>query len=128
LLADGPFTQETQLDPVETPVLLLPFLVRAARVSQRSLAVDWQGGSLQISPDGAFDKGAATAWTAMKLLALRIKPSPHNGTPALPAEPAQLLPIHASTLNGLDALALRTTVPATQASRSGAGSSTPDND
>lgn len=128
LLADSPFSRETQLDPVETPVLLLPFLVRAAMISQKSFGVDWPQDSLQITPDGAFDRLAADAWTDKLVLAVKIKPLAKPGTGIMPPEPSRLPSILVSTLNGLGTLALKTTVPATHASRTGAGSSTSDND
>lgn len=127
-IEDGPFSQATLLDPVETPLLLLPFLVRAAQISQRSLTLDWQGGRLVITPDGTFNRQAAVAWIGPDVLAMKITTSSNVSAETLSAEPAHLPSILASTMNGLGAIALRTTVPATNASRSGAGSATTDND
>jgi hypothetical protein len=128
LLSNGPFGRETQFDPVKTPLLLLPFLVRAAQISRKALAVDWAGDRLQILPNGAFKRRAAFAWADMRVLAMKIMPSSEPGTWILPPEPNRLPSIHVTVLNGLDILALKTTVPATQASRTGAGSAMPDND
>ena len=55
----GPFSEVTLLDPVDAPLLLLPFLVRAAQLSQRTLTLDWQGGRQVITPDGLFNRQAA---------------------------------------------------------------------
>jgi hypothetical protein len=127
-IEDGPFSQVTLLDPVETPLLLLPFLVRAAQISQRSLTLDWQGGRLAITPDGTFNRQAAVAWIDPNVLAMKITTASNVSVEPLSTDPAHLPSILASTMNGLGALALRTTVPATNASRSGAGSATADND
>ena len=127
-LEDSPFSQVTLLDPVETPLLLLPFLVRAAQISQRSLTLDWQGGRLVITPDGTFNRQAAVAWIDPNALAMKITTSSNVSVEQLSADPAHLQSILASTMNGLGAIALKTTVPATNASRSGAGSATTDND
>lgn len=127
-LEDSPFSQVTLLDPVETPLLLLPFLVRAAQISQRTLTLDWQGGRLVITPDGTFNRQAAFAWIDPNALAMKITTSSNVSVEPLSADPAHLPSILASTMNGLGAIALKTTVPATNASRSGAGSATTDND
>jgi hypothetical protein len=127
-LVDGPFSQDTQLDPVEAPLLLLPFLVRAAHLCRRSLAVCWQGGHLHIKPDGDFNGIAPDTWADPRALAMWIATSSGAGEESLPAEPSSLPSILVSTRNGLEALALKTTVPASEASRGGAGSSKTDND
>ena len=126
LLPDGPFGQDTRLDPVAYPILLLPFLVRAAQISSKTVVIDWQGGQVGIAANGAFDRQAAMRWTQMKDLAmilrqatdLKIEQGFSTGLPA----------ISTATLDGLNALALKTTVPATDASRRGAGSAAADND
>jgi hypothetical protein len=128
-LADGPFCQDTHLDPVETPLLLLPFLVRGAQICQISLAIDEPSGRLHIQPDGTFSRQNAVIWAGQTLLALDISASSTLGEKTLATGPVVNLPsVLISTLDGLGALALRTTVPATNASRSGAGSATSDND
>lgn len=124
----GPFNQVTLLDPVDAPLLLLPFLVRAAQLSQRTLTLDWQGGRQVITPDGLFNRQAACGWIGQNVLAMKITTASTVSAGALLAEPTRLPSILASTMNGLGAIALKTTVPATNASRSGAGSATTDND
>ncbi len=128
LLADGPFARETRLDPVETPLLLVPFLVRAALISQKPLIVEWNGYILQITLDGAFDRRALAALAGLQVTAMKIAQTAKPGAKTFPTEPGRLPSLLVSTLNELGTLALRTTVPATHASRSGAGSSTSDND
>lgn len=124
----GPFSQHTRLDPVKTPLLLLPFLVRVAQICQKSLAIDWKDGRLNIRQDGLFDGLDTPVWVDQKTLAMKITMSSAEDVKSVAARPANLPSILVSTVNGLGALALRTTVPATNASRSGAGSTTTDND
>lgn len=126
LLPDGPFGQDTRFDPVAYPILLLPFLVRAAQISSKPVVIDWQSGQVRIAANGAFDRQAAMRWTLMKDLAMTLRQATdikiEQGCNAgLPA-------ISGASLDGLNALALKTTVPATDASRRGAGSATADND
>lgn len=128
LISDGPFSRQTRIDPVEAPLLLLPFLVRVAEVSRKSLSIGWGTGRLDIAPDGAFVGRAADGWIGRPVLAMTITPLARPGAGLLPTEPGQLPSIPVSTMDLLGALALRTTVPATQASRTGAGASTPDDD
>ena len=126
-LADGPFSRETRLDPVATPILLLPFLMRAAEVCARPLLISWPDGALRITPGSGFDRAAASALARYPALALTIQPTPSK--PAIPQNPhAKLPPVSTAVLDALAALALRTTVPATAASRRGAGSAMTDND
>ena len=126
LLADGPFGRDTRLDTVAYPILLLPFLVRAAQISASAVVIDWQVGKLRIAANGAFDRLAADRWIGMTDLAMTLWRATdirvdQGGRIGLAA-------ISAASLNGLSALALKTTVPATDASRRGAGSATADND
>lgn len=124
----GPFGQDTQLGPVETPLFLLPFLVRAAQICQRTLMISWRGGRLCITPEGAFNRLNTVAWGGLSILAIRISTSPEDDMEPIAAEPTRLPSILLSTANGLASFALKTTVPASDVSRTGAGSSTADND
>lgn len=133
LLADGPFSQDTQLDPVAAPLLLVPFLTRAAQLRGRPLMVDWQTGvwqtgRLHITQCGAFDRIAAASWIGKPNLAMTIRAAPQSKPTALHFERSEILAIPIAVLDGLNMLALRTTVPATETSRRGAGSATPDTD
>ncbi len=128
LLADGPFSRDTRLDPVGAPILLLPFLVRGAQICGKSLAVVWPGGRMAISRQGAFDRRAALGRMGRDALALTIQIAPDPDPESLPAGSTRLPAIPMAVLTGLDLFALRTTVPATDASRRGAGSNTTDND
>lgn len=126
LLSDGPFSRETRIDPVAFPILLLPFLARAAQICGKPMVIDWQGGRLLITANGAFDRQAAASWIGKRDLAMNIRKA--TEPKEVQNELSCLLPVSKTILNGLNALALRTAVPATDASRRGAGSSTTDND
>ncbi len=125
-LATGLCSRDTQLDPVAAPILLLPFLARAAQVCGNPLAAIWPEGSLPISTHGGFDRQAAIAWQSKDQLALVISTANRLDLPQ--TQPQSLPSISVGVLNELTALALKTTVPATDASRRGAGSATADND
>ncbi|MGV8985148.1 MAG: DUF3726 domain-containing protein [Cypionkella sp.] len=126
LLADGPFSGETRLDPVAAPLLLLPFLARAAQICGKQVVINWPDGRLLITRNGAFDRQEAFRWIDQGALPMTITTA--ADLESLQNEPACLPAIPMTILNGLNALALRTTVPATDTSRRGAGSSTTDND
>lgn len=125
-LADGPFSRDTQLDPVAAPILLLPFLARAAQICGKPLAAVWPEGRLQIAPDGSFDRQAAHEWLGHSQLAVTISTASASDAPQ--PQPCGLPTVSQSVLDGLNAFALKTTVPATDESRRGAGSATTDND
>jgi len=126
LLAGGPFSRDTRLDPLAAPILLLPFLVRAAQMRANAVAIDWRGGQLLITATGAFDRQAAESWLGKGDLAVTLRQTTDHED--LQNELSRLPPISRTSLNRLNELALRTTVPATDTSRQGAGSSKTDND
>lgn len=125
-LPDGPFHARTALGPVRQPVLLLPFLSRCAEDLGAQIRLDWGvhtlliGQSIHAEPRAirALIGAASTVVT----ISLVDQTEPHfTSTLFAVAQP--------QTLHALDALALRTTVPASDASRnSGAGAGTSDND
>jgi hypothetical protein len=128
LVPNGPFHQDTRIDPVSEPVLLLPFLMRATAITGRAISVGWDGGHLEFAADGGFDRSLAEALVAAKALAMTIRATSEIPLPSGQTQPCNLPQVHRTIVSGLAALALRTTVPATAASRSGAGSTTTDND
>lgn len=107
--------------PVAEPILLVPFLARAAG-SGRSTELVWDGGRIVICAHGA--SGDIDALTQTQVAHLRI------GTfAALPVtQPQGRLSLAPATLDGLGAMAMQTTVPATEQSRSDAGAKIDDND
>lgn len=126
LISDGPFNREMRLDPVAAPILLLPFLARAAQIRRQALEVDWPDGQLVIDQDDGFDRTAARSWLGETALAITVRTA--STTTGFTRAPVGLPVISTAILEGLNALALRTTVPANETSRRGAGSSTTDND
>lgn len=109
---------------VDHPALLIPFLVRISEKAGLILDLAWEGGSASI--------GGEPALSAEDMRALQApKPSlfltGRSGTPH-PLARAPAPDASAQTIAALNVLAMRTTVPPSEASRAGAGSSTGDND
>lgn len=129
-IAAGPFTRETRLAPLAFPLLLLPFIARAAALLDRPLALVLPGGSLAISATGGVDATLAEKCLGVPVLALSVAPA--KGTLARSSSwsgPSPALPaVDPACLSRLEALALATTVPASASSRGGAGSDLSDND
>ena len=114
-----------RIGPVDHPLLLIPFLAVVEDASGIVLALD-----LQADADDAreADVGLVQAMSALHdrhRLSLRL--SGRAGT-ARPATIAPTPDIAAAAIAGLNLLAMRTTVPASDASRAGAGSTTNDDD
>ena len=114
-----------QVGPVDHPLLLLPFLADLARARGGALALRWPGGTVIVSAAGEVsgDMAAlsATTRTSADLVA-------SSASPAVPEIPRDRLFVAEDTLGRLNDLALRTTVPASEASRAGAGAALSDND
>lgn len=125
-LAAGPFEWQTTLAEVAAPLLLLPFLARAAQIRGRSIKISWPSGHTQIGANGQLDHLTATQWAASATLSVTLAPTDEPDNPVALAAP--FTAVRADVLDGLSTLALRTTVPATEASRKGAGSTTVDDD
>lgn len=124
LLADVPLSRDTRLDPVSIPVLILPFLARAAQIGANALTVDMQGTSFVFASDGTLDPLPASGFIGQAALAMTVRTIPHL---AVGRAKQFILPsISRTVLDGLNVFALQTTVPATDISRRGAGSTTLD--
>lgn len=110
--------------PVSQPVLLLPFLATIARQAGGPVSMEWGEGQILVGP-GRELAGQPTvlAELAEASLNLSIAPEPQEWSP-----PAIPIPTHRGTMAALTALAMRTTVPASAASRDGAGAGDTDND
>lgn len=111
--------------PVSHPVLLLPFLSDLARTLGERVRMDWPGGSVRLFGDGRIfgDVGTLTGES-------RLEATLSVSTTAPDAPMATVAPlfVQAETLRDLNAFALRTTVPASEASRDGAGAAPGEND
>jgi hypothetical protein len=107
-LADGVL----RTGPVGWPVLVLPFAIALTAQSRRAMCLSWDGGRV------ALVAGARAALALSFCEPAGEAPGPLAGPLTLPA----------ATLSGLEAFALHTTVPASEASRAGAGADSGDND
>lgn len=107
---------------VDHPILLCPFLSVIAAAAGGIVTLEWAGGRVDIDAHGATLPAALEEQTAVKLR-LSIRPGVAQPRPPTPS-PA----IAADTVTALNAFALRTTVPASDASRAGAGAASNDND
>ncbi|WP_168771121.1 DUF3726 domain-containing protein [Palleronia sediminis] len=115
-----------EFGPVGMPILLVPFLAYLAQARGLAIALSWPGGMARIGAGGT-ELSAAAALLGCKTLDLTL-----DAEPAAPGRPsaAPIPNAHtaAETIAILNAFAMRTTVPASEASRAGAGSALGDND
>ncbi|MEZ5794949.1 DUF3726 domain-containing protein [Albidovulum sp.] len=131
-LCDYALLPETTIDdmplsvgPVSHPALLLPFLSDLARSLGKTLRMDWPGGHVLIDAGGRASGDVGQLAGETRLVATLATATTAQDAPMPAVAP---LFVAAETLAGLNALALRTTVPASEASRAGAGSAAGDND
>ena len=125
-LAAGPWSAPITVGAIGEPILLVPFLARAAKVRAKPLTLTWPGGSLVIRASGDVDLAALTALSRVAVTPLTL--SPTSDAAEWKASAPTMASLSAATFQGLNLLALRTTVPASDASRRGAGAATSDND
>lgn len=114
------------LAPVVSPLLLVPFLCRAARDLGYMIALEGPGLTLVATPEGP----ATREWAPLaKPLAqdLRVHRAAEADGPAARPVPDPWR-VSVDTWRALDRFAHRTYAPATEASRAGAGSGVRDND
>jgi len=125
-LADGPGARPITLEPVADPGLLLPFAALAARGLGRPLRIAWNGMVAVVAAAGvAFE---ADERSVMDATAARVVIEPAAPPAALRGAEAAPRRVPLAVWQGLDRLAFRTYVPASEASRAGAGAGTTDND
>lgn len=124
-LAEGIFPGcAVQIGMLDHPVLLIPFLATIALSSDIIIGIEWRGGTVCI--DGAHD-GLTRAVNALDGLRSPFVIRARSGQMNL-AHESTVPGIAADTIAGLNELAMRTTVPASEASRAGAGATSSDND
>lgn len=123
-LADGVRGGPVTLDRLEGAILAVPLLVRMGR----ALDLTWDAGRAWISARGEVARADLDLLARAGAVRLRVA-LPDEAGPIIP-EPAtpDLVPLSARTLAGLHALSMRTTVPASEQSRRGAGATAGDND
>lgn len=114
-----------KVGPLRQVLLLLPFAWVFGAIHGQAVQVTLPGGSVLLQPTGAVsgDVGRFAA-TVLATVAITLQPVGADG-PVLVPVPCAVLP---HTLAGLNRFALRTTVPPSPASRSGAGGEVDDND
>lgn len=113
-----------QIGLLDHPVLLIPFLAAIGASGDMVFDIEWQGGTASLDgTQGALDQAVAS----LNGLHLPLKLTARSGK-ILPLNHKPLPDIAAATIAALNVLAMRTTVPSSEASRAGAGSATSDND
>ena len=110
---------ETVTGPVAVPVLVVPFLARAAKALGLGVVLDWDGGSLTIGPQVVGLQQLAK----LGVSELRISAGLQQQ-----AQSVEVPGVGAETLAALNSYAMRITVPASASSRQGAGAASSDND
>ncbi len=111
--------------PVHRPLLVLPFVHQIACASGGQAVLGWDGQQVSVSAAGdiAGDLAALAELDAAEIAVAPAAGMPGQAAPqGAPAAPAT------ETLARLDGFAMRTTVPASAASRADAGSADGDND
>ena len=129
-LDDGPCSGAVTIAAVQYPCLTVPFLWRMARAMHTPLRLEWDYGAVSIVDTGDLDNNDLSPLLSIKQCRLRITPVTGKASdrPPVTSTPVKMLTLSAATLGELNALAMRTTVPASDASRRGAGATTNDND
>lgn len=114
-----------QIAQVFSPVLVLPFVHQIAQATDRTLELEWRQGKLFVHPQGSC---SGMMRQLEHTRAARLALGPTGGISA-PTHPIANRPVlKTQTIQRLDGFAMRTTVPATAASRANAGAGTSDND
>ncbi|GAN80996.1 DUF3726 domain-containing protein [Acidocella aminolytica] len=125
-VGSGPVTIMT----LRYPGLVTPHVARLARALKTALVLNWDRGAMQISATGEVDRTELLALIQVPMTRLIVRPCDPmmQAIKASSFTPADICPLTSHTLAGLNALAMRTTVPASEQSRRDAGASVTDND
>lgn len=110
------------------PGLAVPHLARIARALNAALEVTWNGEAALISAEGEMDPDKLNALLDVNETSLVAARYGADNPPLSISITNHIAPLSAHTLAGLNALSMRTTVPASELSRRGAGASASDND
>ncbi len=131
-LCDHAHLPETAMDetalrvgPVNHPVLLLAYLSDLARRRDGTVRLVWPRGTVLLTAGGGICGDVEILARETRFNAELSVEGAALDPPPLPCAP---LYVSAEILSGLDAFALRTTVPASEVSRAGAGAAAGDND
>ena len=109
---------------VDRPLLVLPFVHQIAHVSDGPMSLNWRGGSVSVSAAGEIAGDLAELAAADRA---EVAIAPGTGPFQATADPDGVSVTATDTLTRLDAYAMLTTVPASAASRTDAGSADGDN-
>ena len=122
-IADG---DVIELGDTAQPLLLLPYVAGAARLTSSAISIAWDDVAVTLSSDSESIEGNRDALTTRSTERVRCRRADDVAEPAVPAVPAA--PIDAATWSRLAAFAQRTFAPATEVSRlAGAGAGLSDN-
>lgn len=114
------------LGSVSAPILLVPFLAELSLKKTIAITLSWPDGSIKIQGDtAAFEAALHLLCTPQLDLTVTVNAAQPHEPDATPTANAHTT---AATIAALNTFAMRTTVPATEASRAGAGSTLSDND
>lgn len=110
--------------PVSRPVILLPFLAAMAQRLEYAVEARWPGGRIAVAPSGdmAGEVAELAALDRAQLTLCRAADTPP------PMSRRGRVGCSQDTVDRLNALALKTTVPPSEISRDDAGAGTSDND
>ena len=120
--------QETSLARIAHPILTLPFVARAAALTRQSLQLSWPGVRIDCLTDGIVIDADPVSLLTEVVPGITVRTTPASARGAARAPSAASQPVASEALETLTRLAHRTLVPATEASRAGAGASTRDAD
>ena len=109
-----------RIDAVARPLLLWPFVARAAR--KTALAIEWKGARVVVFA-GAIIAGGEKNPPRAESVSIIVRPPPR-----IDPRPAGEIKIAPAIIARLEKLAARTLAPASDSSRAGAGGRLPDDD
>lgn len=125
LLEISPGSGSLQLGPVSFPILLMPFLSDLAQMLGVNFHLKWPRGICLISMNGGISGDLNILAQETEIVALLPVTTM---TADLQLEENTPLFVSSATQSALNEFALRTTVPASAASRADAGAASGDND
>ncbi len=120
--------REMRLGPTAQPLLLAPYAAAVAKLAKVAVSLTWAGAKMTFTPEGGFVvEGDESAIRARSVDAARCRAAQNDVNAPLADETGRA--VDAETWSRLNAFAMRTFAPATEASRlAGAGSGLVDND
>ena len=120
----GTVAPELRLERLAWPVLILPFLSLVSEGCGTSVALSWPGGRVTVGPDGPGTGADLEALAGLAEATVEIAGA--AGATSVARQSGRWLSHDDWAI--LDGFALRTTVPASEKSRAGAGAGNLDND